>query len=82
MIFFDFLRDPNGAEHFPKDPHCSGCDYLQNRLCGCGGLIHYWYLDSTHEGDFLGSECEKCGKLDELEPAMFDGSEVDYSEET
>jgi len=69
------MKDPNGGIHHPKDSHCSGCDYLQNRNCQCGGLLHYWFIDSATDGDYLAYECEKCGNFQELKPELFENPE-------
>lgn len=76
-LYFDALIDPNGNEHQPCDPLCSGCDWEPiNRYCEeknsagqiCKGLNHYWLIEKDGKDAYIGYECEKCGKFENLTP--------------
>lgn len=68
-IYFDILVDPNGNEHQPKDEKCSGCDWdAPSKICACGGLNHYWFVEDDGRDVYVAYECEKCGGFKDLQP--------------
>jgi len=68
-IYFDLLVDPNGNEHQPRDEKCSGCDWdAPSKICTCGGLNHYWFVEDDGRDVYVAYECEKCGGFKDLQP--------------